>query len=365
MNKVNSKNEKIKRRFFDWLKEADGCCDSTVLNVERAIQIYEEFTKYADFITYSPDKAKEFKKWLLKRTFRNKLISLTTYYSYTKTLHKFFLWLSWQAGYKRKITPDIVDYLKITYKEERIATQPAIRNIPSLEYVISLVRSIKINSEIDKRDRALISFTLLSGMRDKAIATLPLSCFDEEKLIIIQNPRQGVQTKFSKFIPTTIFKFNDDLVIYIIEWAKHLKSKGFGSKDPLFPRSRTEQTKSNLSFEPAIEVEPVFWRGAGRIREIFKNRAKDASLTYYPPHTFRHLAVDLALKYCKTGEEIKAVSQNFGHEHVATTLSSYGNYTPYRLSEIISQMAFSGKDKYQNDELMENIKKLILRERQC
>ncbi|MGB8656633.1 MAG: site-specific integrase [Candidatus Zixiibacteriota bacterium] len=360
MTKVNVKNERTKRRFFTWLKEAEGCCDSTIDNVENAIFRYEDFTKQADFTAFNPDKAVNFKKWLAKREFRGKRLSLTTYHSYLRYLQKFFTWLSWQPGYKSKITPDLVCYLKISEKEERIATQCAPRRYPALEYVVKLADSITINSEIDRRDRALISFTLLSGMRDKAIVTLPLGCFDEESLTINQNPKQGVQTKFSKFIPSTLFRFDDKLASYVIEWVKHLRTKAFGSQDPLFPRSKIEHGEDNLSFEPAREVEPIFWRGTGMIRQIFKNRSKDAGLPYHPPNTFRHLAVDLAFKHCETGEQMKAVSQNFGHEHIATTFSSYANYDPQRLHEILKNLNFSKKPPKTDDEKIEKIKKILL-----
>jgi len=236
-----------------------------------------------------------------------------------------------------------VSYLRISEKEERIATQYVPRQYPPLEYVVKLASSIKINSEIDLRDRALISFTLLSGMRDKAIVTLPLGCLDEESLTISQDPRQGVQTKFSKYIPSTLFRFDEKLVEYVKEWVKHLKGKGYGSRDPLFPRSKIGHGEDNLSFEPATEVEPVFWKGTGGIRKTFKKRSEEAGLPYFPPHTFRHLAVRLALRSCKTGEQIKAISQNFGHEHIATTLSSYANYDPQTLGEILNNLDFSGK----------------------
>jgi len=360
MIKVNIKNERMKRLFFKRLKEARGRCDATVNNVEKAILLYEEFTKYADLATYRPDKAIEFKKWLKKREFRGKVIAITTYHTYLRHLRTFFHWLSEQAGFRSKITPDMVDYLSISEKEERIATQQAPRNYPPLEYVIKLTDSIKPISEIDKRDRALIAFTLLSGMRDKAIVTLPMGCFNMEALSINQNPKQGVETKFSKYIPSTLFTFDSKLLEYVTEWLTHLKTKGFGSQNPLFPRSKKEQGDDNLSFERAQEVEPVFWQGAGRMRAIFKERAEEAGLPYFAPHTFRHLAVDLALKHCKTGEQIKAVSQNFGHEHVATTLSSYGNYTTYRLSEIISGMDFSGKPLKADEAKLEEIKKILL-----
>lgn len=358
--KANLKNETVKRNFFKWLKEASGCCNATVNSMEKAILIYEDFDGQADFGTFNSEKAIEFKKWLQKRQTKGKPLSVTTYCTYLRYLHKFFLWLSWQPGYKSKITIDTVDYLKPLGKEERIATQYIPRNFPPLEYVIKLAGAIKINSEIDKRDRAMISFTLLSGMRDKAIVSLPLGCFDENELTINQSPKLGVQTKFSKHIPTTLFIFDNTLLDYVIEWVKLLKSKGCGSQDPLFPRAKTDKGDEDLSFETASEVEPVFWQGTGRIREIFKNRAKEAGLPYYPPHTFRHLAVSLALKNCKNGEEMKAISQNFGHEHIATTLSDYANYPPQRLAEIIKSMNLSGKTLENEDNKLEKIKRILL-----
>jgi len=70
-----------------------------------------------------------------------------------------------------------------------------------LEYVRRLVDSIVVSNEIDQRDRAMISFTLLSGMRNHAIASLPLGCIDDAKRLIVQNPRQGVRTKCAKLMP--------------------------------------------------------------------------------------------------------------------------------------------------------------------
>jgi hypothetical protein len=55
--KINVKNEKVKRKCFTWLKHADGCCDSTINNIEKSILLYEDFTKQADFATFNPDKA--------------------------------------------------------------------------------------------------------------------------------------------------------------------------------------------------------------------------------------------------------------------------------------------------------------------
>jgi integrase len=141
--------------------------------------------------------------------------------------------------------------------------------------------------------------------------------------------------------------------------VKHLRTKGFGSQDPLFPRSKLTQGEDSLSFQIATEVEPIFWKGTGRIRDIFKKRAEAAGLRYHPPHSFRHLAVELALKYCNTGEQFKAISQNFGHDHVATTISSYANYNPQKLSHILKSMDFSGEPLETLEEKLDALREMI------
>src|SRR5271157_1926521 len=84
MLKVNLKNEIVKRKFFKWLKEANGCCNSTVNSIEKAILIYEDFTGLANFATFISGKAVAFKKWLQKRKVKSKPLSLTTYCTYVK-----------------------------------------------------------------------------------------------------------------------------------------------------------------------------------------------------------------------------------------------------------------------------------------
>jgi integrase/recombinase XerD len=359
MRKINMKNERVKRKFCRWLREAKGRCDSTVNNIEKVILLYEDYTDHSDFTTYTAERAIEFKEWLKKREFRGKRVSVATYHTYLGHLRKFFTWLSWQPGYRSRITLDAIDFLRPTSKEERLATQYTRRSYPSLEYVRALTDSIEATSEIGLRDRALVSFTLLSGMRDKAIITLPVGCFDEETLTVSQDPRKGVQTKFSKYVPSVLMRFDSKLLGYVVEWVKHLKEKGYGSEDPLFPRSKLYRENDNLSFQAAREVERAFWRETGGIRAIFKRRANEAGLRYYPPHTFRHLCVALALRHCRTGEEIKAVSQNFGHEHIATTLSSYANYSPSALTEILGHIDFAREPSQGDGAKIERIRKIL------
>jgi len=230
-------------------------------------------------------------------------------------------------------------------KKLREALSPKPVKFPSLEYVRQLTDSIKIETEIDQRDRALISFLFSSGMRDKAVATLPLGCFDRETLEIQQDFRAGVDTKFGKSIDSNLLRFDERLVEYVLEWAEYLeKTKLSAPAHPMFPRNRVEQIEGGLTFV-SRRIEPIFWKGTGSIRDILKRRSAEAGLDYYCPHSFRHGDAHLAMKHCRNAEEMKAISQNFGHETVGTTLYTYGKLDIHQVREIIGKIDFSASDK--------------------
>jgi site-specific recombinase XerD len=340
---ISIKNEKIKRKYLKRLREAEGLTESTILCVEKAICLYEDFTRHEDYALFNLNKAVGLKNWLLKRTHKGKPISISTVHGYLRQLKAFFTWLSDQPGYKRRIRLDSVSYLTLDKKKVREATARRLVDFPSLDYVEKLVDSIQIETEIDRRDQALIAFLLLSGMRDRAVATLPLGCFDREALKVDQDPAKGVQTKFGKSFVSVLFPFSDKLVEYVVGWAEYLERiKLLAPTDPLFPKSKVEQERGGLTFV-ATEVDRSFWKGTGSIRSILQRRSEKAGLAYLHPHTFRHAAVSLAMKQCQNAEEIKAVSQNFGHEHVGTTMMTYGTLDQFRVVDVIGGIDFSGK----------------------
>ncbi len=356
--KINVANEKIKRKYLRYLKEAEGLSDSTINAMERSLLVYEEYSKQEDFGRFSQTRAIGFKKWIQDRTSNGRPISIKTIYHYLRHLRSFFKWLAGQPGYKSKIDFDSISYLTLEKKLVRQAREPKLKRYPSLEYVLKLTDSIEIDNEIDQRDRALIAFLLLTGMRDRAVSTLPLGCFDRQNMIIMQLPSCGVQTKFGKSILTTIFNFDGKLVRYLMDWAEYLeKVKLFSAGDPLFPRSKSEQIEGGYSFI-CRQVEAAFWAGTGQIRMILKNRARDADLEYYHPHSFRHAATHIAIQSANTIEQMKAISQNFGHEHVFTTLMTYGKLDDDRVREIVGSLDFSADV---NDEL-DDVEEALIRD---
>jgi integrase len=61
-------------------------------------------------------------------------------------------------------------------------------------------------------------------------------------------------------------------------------------------------------------------------------------LPNYNPHSFRHTLAVLGEKICRTPEEWKAYSQNFGHFSPMTTFNSYGPVAPHRQAEILNAL---------------------------
>lgn len=343
-------NEIIKRKFFTFLKNSQGFSDLSVQCIEKAIWLWDEFTHNSDYSTFSQRQAVEFKEQLKdkKKNHSENKVSLSYCYDNFRYLRTFFTWLVEQPGYKSKINSGDISYLNLTKKEARMAIMPKPKKLPTLEEVKKVIEIIKPDSEIDRRDRALLSLTFLTGARISALGSLPLESFDEARLIIDQNPKLGVKTKFSKRIITALMPFPyKEACDYFVEWATYLRDiKKFRPNDPLFPATKVENGYESLGFYSTGEVEPIFWKSGSSLRKIFEKRFKDAGIPYYHPHTFRHLLVKEISKLPLTEEQKKAISQNLGHEHVGTTFGTYGYGAigEDRQIELIRTMRMDGKN---------------------
>jgi hypothetical protein len=81
------------------------------------------------------------------------------------------------------------------------------------------------------------------------------------------------------------------------------------------------------------------WQTTDPVRDVFRPGFAAAGQSYYSPHSFRRTLTRLGQQVCTTPEELKAWSQNLGHEDVSTTLHSYGTVSGYRQAEIIGTLA--------------------------
>jgi integrase len=192
------------------------------------------------------------------------------------------------------------------------------------------------NSDIDCRNRALLAFTLLTGARDSAIASMKLKHVDMITGCIHQDARE-VKTKFSKTFTTFFFPVGEEVCLIVSEWLAYLHQELlWGSDDPLFPATRVVQGPDH-QFR-ASGLTRAHWRNATPIRRIFQEAFAGAGVPYFNPHSLRNTLVQLGQEVCRTPEEFKAWSQNLGHEKVLTTFLSYGEVACQRQGEIIKKL---------------------------
>jgi len=67
MKKHNPANERIKRKYFAFLKEAKQHSEPTIDAVAKALNRFEVYTKFRDFKYFHVDQAIAFKKHLAKQ----------------------------------------------------------------------------------------------------------------------------------------------------------------------------------------------------------------------------------------------------------------------------------------------------------
>jgi integrase len=362
MLEFNAQNERIKKEYFRFLAEADRKSQASIDAVCKAINRFENHTGFKDLASFNRDQAVAFKKELAstgaKRT--GGPLSKSTMHATTNALKAFFRWLYSQPGYRSRINPTEIEYLNLSEKDVRAAKQPAVKRFPTLEQVRHVVFSMPMTTVVERRDRALIAFTIVTGMRDDAIASIRLKHVETDLKRVIQNPLE-MRTKFSKQIVTYFFPVGADLHEIVFDWVRELREMQlFGHDDPVFPMTRIVQDDERCF--TADGIVPAFWANAEPIRVVFRRAFKSAGLDYYNPHAFRDTLVALGKKKCRTPEEFEAWSKNLGHEEMITTFRSYGHFDSARQGELINAVGNRREDEDRLEKIYDMIERLAQRD---
>jgi integrase len=340
MTKHNAANTRIKREYFAYLKEAQRRDEASIDAVAKALARFEEANGHKDFKTFHRSQAVAFKRKLDEQPSvrSGKPLSRSTVNSTLSALRSFFIWLVGQPGYKSRLSYSDADYFNLSEKDARIAKATRPKAFPTLAQVHHVIASMPFGTAIEMRNRALVSFALLTGARDGALASFRLKHVDLVQGCVDQDARD-VRTKASKTFVTWFFPVGGNALQIVREWCDYLRSTMlWGDDDPLFPPTQIG-IGANGGFTPVGVRRGECWQGSAPIREIFRNAFEAAGLPYFNPHSFRDTLVQCGEQMCTTPEQFKAWSQNLGHERVMTTLTSYGTVAPHRQAELIRGMS--------------------------
>ena len=197
--RFNPENERIKRQYFEWEMEANGKSAKTVDNMRNSIYAFEEFTKFKSLKRLNKDDIIVFKKHIAKQ--KNKrtgeLVSKSYLFHTSKNLIGFFRWLCCQRGYKKSISPSNINYFNLSDKDVQIAHSPKNKRFPTLSQIKRVIMNMPSETEIEKRDRALVAFLIITGMRVNAVTSLKLKHVFLEEGYVVQDTNE-VKTKFGK-----------------------------------------------------------------------------------------------------------------------------------------------------------------------
>lgn len=334
--KTNPRNDRAKREYLIWLKEAKQRSDATVEQARHAIDRLESYTGYKDFGTFNKEQAMGFKRSLLesKAQRSGKPVSISTVHHTLQAVKEFLASLHGRDEYRRRIIPANIAYLNLTTGEERQAHAAGQKKYATLEEYRKALFAMPAGTDIERRDQAIMALMLLTCMRDAAVVSLNLKHIDVTRRRVFQDPRQ-VKTKFSKTIETVFYPVGEDVEAIIIRWVEFLaQEKQFTADDPLFPKTVNGHDE-NRNFIPA-GLGREHWANAAPVRKIFRAAFERVGLPYVNPHSIRNTLTQLAYQLKLDGEQIKAWSQNMGHDSLVTTLNSYGHVTIERQAEIIN-----------------------------
>ena len=340
MRKHHPNNVRIKRAYFMYLEQAKRMSPSSVDQVAAAIAQFEESTKFKDFRKFHIEQAIAFKKRLQSycKPETGRPLAKATIHSRLMALKSFTVWLAGQPGYRARISYSDAEYFNLTANEERIAKAARSRPVPSLDDIRTTIDAMPKQTVLERRDRAVVAFTILSGMRDNAIASLSLKHIDVERRSIFQDARE-VRTKRAKTFNSWFFPIGHNFEKIVLDWISEITALGYMPNDPLFPKTKIERSVDRGFKAGGLSKE--HWKSADAIRKIFKKGFLSAGLDYYHPHSFRHTLARFLESLPLTPEQWRACSQNFGHSSPMTTFTSYGSVQPHRQEEIINKLADS------------------------
>ncbi len=351
MKKRHPENERVKHHYYEFLKQADGKSDSTIRIIEKSILRFEQFTGFANLKSFDQKQATGFKEAMVKRN-----LALATILSTINNLRRFLAWLATQPGYKSRIKVMSIEYLNLPEKDIRAANAPVDRPHPSLQMIENVVARMPDETATEKRNRALVAFTAITGIRDGALISLKIKHFDENRMLVLQNPLE-VSTKSGKRIDTFLFPLNEGFERIILDWIACLKrDQLFAGHDPLSPKTVLGHDENDCFIPTGLSRD--HWANASPVRTIFKAAFEAVHLPAFTPHSFRHMIVSEMYARKLSIAEFKAWSQNLGHESAMTTLTSYGKLSVQEQGKLVRQSRLQNKD-----DLVEEIRKLVNKNR--
>jgi integrase len=345
MTKTSAANERIKREYFAYLREAHGRDEATIDGIAKSLARFEQSTSAKDFARFHREQAVSFKTKLAgtpnART--GEQLSKGTVLATMRDLRAFFLWLAREPGFRKRLSYSDADYFNLPDKDVAVARARREKAVPTLDQVGHVLAAMPNGSALERRNRAVIAFAMLTGARVAALASFRLGHVDLDGGFVEQDAR-SVRTKAAKSFRTYFMPVDKNALATVAEWVEELRRDHmWGPDDPLFPATEMGLTADG-KFTPVGLVRRG-WASSEPVRELFRHAFAAAGLPYFNPHSFRAMLVQYAMALDLSPAAMKAWSQNLGHTDVLTTFTSYGEVPVHRQGELVRSTTTKSSSK--------------------
>lgn len=359
MTTICVENERIKHRYFEYLKEALQRSEGTIDEARKCIHRFEQFTGCANFKTFNKQAAMDFKKNLrgTKSKQSGDALSLSTLEYIVRNVKDFFIWLRQEPGYRSRIKSADVDYFNLSENDIRAARSARRRKYPSVEQVVATLQEMPNNTEVEKRNRAMLAFLLLTGVRIDVLISLRMKHIDIDSWEVEQNPKE-VPTKRRKAIYTFFFPVGEYALDVFCDYYEYMKNeKLFGPDDPLFPM--TDINTLSPKGGSVLTIARKRWKTSQNASRLIKQAFAKNGLPDYPPHSIRHTLAAYGERLCENPAQWKAWSLNLGHTHTSTTFNAYASMDVDSQERQIRDF-WEPKPKSNKDDLMKDLAKTLV-----
>lgn len=329
-SKLNENNENIEIKYNKYLTKGkiEKIKPSTAKEKIRSVRLYEKCFKYEDFNLFDEQHGMDFYDYLRQNDrlgVKARIKHLTNVKEFFEWYYKVFCRIN---THKHPEIENALNTLEPTNEDIRLSRRITYVDYPTDEEIQKLM-GLPIENIVDRRNRALLAYILLTGARIEAVATITIDLIDMDKQLVKQDPLEGTHTKLDKLIYTRFMILDPRYLDYLTEWIDYVKSKISDEKALLFPKVNNYASGIKITNEKVDST---------RYNEIIKKMCDKAQIKDYHPHAFRHYVVNKGLQVAHTGKELKALSQNVGHWEIETILEQYANMPPEIYSNVIGNM---------------------------
>lgn len=315
MTKVNLKNERLR---LDWQEELErDDSPSTVDHKLAALACFEEATDHQDFTQVTVEAVDDFIKFVSAKPTRSRTKVATV-----NSVKSFFQWMVMDERIKGKTARKPINAFRLKRSDRTASKARKARPIATIAQIEAAIMAMPKTTVIERRNRALIAFTIVSGARDGAIISMRVKHVDLINKQVHQDPNE-VDTKAGKQINTWFFPVGEFFIQEVEDYLAYLKTEqGLTPNDYIFTSSARGRNENDQFCIVGVTKER--WASAQPMRDIFRAAFNAVELPYFNPHSFRKTLMALAYEMELSGEEIKAWSQNLGHEKLDTSVNNYG-----------------------------------------